>query len=244
LKAESTLFIISQHFSIKSSSTNRSHSRKILCHYLSLKPYVKLSVISMGDNLWDVANSQRHSTYFRPATCLSPTFNVSVCPPVLTQLKARLKRSIAAENILNSAVTDLKNAYDRKQRNMDRFTELWGTEEFIPNSHKPPSLSNDLMQHFYMLSKEVEDQQMELSELWVTPEDERGLLPVLMGMEHPTQERDYIILDVLKDAREQVKAETQANLSLQYTNIVGVARCTEYPPLLDSWLKIILRVTF
>lgn len=100
------------------------------------------------------------------------------------------------------------------------------------------------MQHFYMLSKEVEDQQMELSELWVTPEDERGLLPVLMGMEHPTQERDYIILDVLKDAREQVKAETQANLSLQYTNIVGVARCTEYPPLLDSWLKIILRVTF
>jgi len=116
----------------------------------------------------------------------------------LTQLNARLKKSIVADNILNSAVTDLKNAYDRKQRNMDRMTELWGTEEFIPSSHKPPSLSYDLVQHFYMLSKEVKDQQMELSELWVTPEDERGVLPVLMGMEHPTQKRDYITVKVVK----------------------------------------------
>jgi len=113
----------------------------------------------------------------------------------------RFKKSIAADNILNSAVTDLKNAYDRKQRNMDRMTELWGTEEFIPISHKPPSLSYDLVQHFYMLSKEVTDQQMELSELWVTPEDERGVLPVLMGMEHPTQERDYITVNVVKNRR-------------------------------------------
>jgi len=96
--------------------------------------------------------------YHRLSMCLS-------VPPVLTQLKARLKRSIAAENILNSAVTDLQSAYDRKQRNMDRMTELWGTEEFIPSSHKPPCLSNDLVQHFYMLSKEVKDQQMELSAL-------------------------------------------------------------------------------
>jgi len=151
-------------------------------------------------------------------------------PPVLTQLKARLKRSIAAENILNSAVTDIQNAYDRKQRNMHKITEFWGTEEIIPSSYKPPSLGNDLVQHFYMPSKEVKDQQMELSELWVTPEDERGLLPVLMGMEHPSQKRDYITVNLVKNSKEQVKAETQANLSLQYTNVVGVARCNEYPP--------------
>ncbi|KAM0800630.1 hypothetical protein BDR22DRAFT_241952 [Usnea florida] len=124
----------------------------------------------------------------------------------LDQIEDEIDRLNLSLQILKSAVIDLRSRHDiRKDENLKKLEALWQGTEFLPSQYKPSTLSQDLVQELFLLSKEVEQRGIRLHTLWEDKEEHPITLARLMRQQKGRGKRLFLTVGVVKKARRELK---------------------------------------
>ena len=124
----------------------------------------------------------------------------------LDHIEHEIDRLNLSLQTLKSAVIDLRSRHDvRKDENLKKLETLWQGTEFIPSKFKPPTLSQDLVQELFLLSKEVTRRGIGLHTLWEDNEEDTTSLPRLIRQQRGRQKRPFLTVGAVKKARRELK---------------------------------------
>ena len=93
----------------------------------------------------------------------------------------------------------------RKDENLKKLEALWQGTEFLPSKYKPPTLSQDLVQELFLLSKEMGRRGIELQTLWEDSEEHSIALPRLMRQQRGRPKRPFLTVGIVKKARRELR---------------------------------------
>ena len=93
----------------------------------------------------------------------------------------------------------------RKEKNLEKLEDLWQGAEFLPSQYKPPTLSQDLVQELFLLSKEASQRGIPLHTLWEDKDEHSISLARLMRQQKGRQTRPFLKVGVVKKARTELK---------------------------------------
>ena len=124
----------------------------------------------------------------------------------LDQIEHEIDRCSLSLQTLKSAVIHLRSRHDiRKEENLKKLEALWQGTDFLPSRFKPSTLSQDLVQELFLLSKEVARRGIGLHTLWEDSEEHIIALPRLMRQQRGRQRRSFLTVGVVKKARKELK---------------------------------------